>query len=166
MWRVSPTKWSYISFCCAFLLPCQNTPKCWEVLIQVLLLLFMPVLSLPTDSIFWRATHFHVSWLNRRQVSFFQVCLRQVCFFLLLSHLFSTFHSCCSLCVPMLPHWPIPPSQCRVWELSPLKQIFPSLKSLGALSLQGPGNKVYSGPRPAGVQEAKLPFQVQRRSHH
>lgn len=120
----------------------------------------------PQTAFFWRATHFHMSWLHRRQISFFQVCLRQVCFFLLLSHLFSTFHSCCSLCVPMLPHWPIPPSQCRVWELSPLKQIFPSLKSLGALSLQGPGNKVYSGPRPAGVQEAKLPFQVQRRSHH
>lgn len=40
----------------------------------------------------------------------------------------------------------------------PKNRFFPSLESLGALSLWDPGSKMCSGPRSAGVQEAELPF--------
>lgn len=98
--RVFLIKWQYILFCCAFLPSCQNTPKSWEALPQGLLLLLMPVFSLPTGSIFWSARHFHVSQVQRRQISFLQVCLRQVCFSLLLSHFFH----CPLLLQPVHPH--------------------------------------------------------------
>lgn len=42
----------------------------------------------------------------------------------------------------------------------PKNRFFPSLESLGALSLRGPSSKTRSGPRAAGVQEAKLPFRT------
>lgn len=159
-------KWQYILSCCAFLPSCQNTPKSWEALPQGLPLLLMPVFSLPTGSIFWSARHFHVSWVQRRQISFLQVCLRQVCFSLLLSHFFH----CPLLLQPVHPHAfilyqnvnrTIPVSLCRVWKLTvPKEQIFPILrKPIGPVAARS-SSRIHLVPRSARVQDVMLPFKL------
>lgn len=172
----------YVLFCCAFLPSCQNTPKSWEALPQGLLLLLMPVFSLPTGSIFWSARHFLalVSWVQRRQIPFFQVCLRQVCFSLLLSRLFHH-PPRCSLCIPMLSCCLHGVSKCQQnyachsaefgnsQEIqSPKNRFFPSLESLHTRLLQNPSSKMHSVPRSARVQKATLPFKQMAAdgSHH